>query len=515
MATSPDPAALATRIAEAYGVTIDVRPHLRNVKARPESLVLAAEQLALAIGDRRPRRPAPDEPPWTPLPAGDAPALVAPLDRAAAVAALEGWGRAAGAVFDAIEIRVEPDGNRKVFARRDLAEDDLLIQMPRQCMITDADVEGTPLGGAVAALGDELQSQHSQIAVWLAAERRLGAASAWNVYLDALPPSFGWMPGFRKAGELAGLAGTRARAAVDDARAGVLDDHDLITRRVRTAAALTLGDFAWGRSVAMTRSFHVTISGLARRALIPIADMFDHGTQDTTWGYDDALEVFVVRAARPIAAGEEIRARYGHFENSRFLTCYGFAIPDNPDDEVALLLPRAADARTDLAAHLVWGLPLAGPLTLEVGTTFDDRFRRALSIARMLAATPRELIAAGDRGRFLRDELRWLGARLEDAALDLLAGAAVAAIESLVKHAPPAASSAGDAAWRATCAAVRASERALLEELLAFAADARRIISSPSPWSFRQAAEEIAEDATGKARLLRGYLLAAADELPR
>lgn len=512
MATTPDPAALAARIAEAYGVTIDARPHLRHVKARPESLVLAAEQLALAIGDRRPRRTAPEEPPWTPLPPGDAPALVSPPDRAAAVEALEGWGRAAGVVFDAIEIRVEPDGNRKVFARRDLVEEDLLIQVPRQCMITDADIEGTPLGGAVAALGDELGSQHSQVAVWLAAERRLGAASAWNVYLDALPPSFGWVPMFRKAGEVAALAGTRARAAVEAARTGLVEDHDLITRRVRAAAALTLGDFAWGRSVAATRAFHVTIAGLARRALIPIADMFDHGAEDTTWGYDDALDVFVVRAARPIAAGEEIRAFYGHFENSRFLTCYGFAIPDNRNDEVALPLPRAADARTDLAGHLVWGLPLAGPLALEVGTTFDDRFRRALSIARMRAATPRELIAAGDRGRFLRDELRWLGARLEDAALDLLAGAAVAALELNAKHA---AAGAGDPAWHATCATIRASERALLEEILAFTTEARRIVASPSPWSFRRAAEQIAEDATGKDRLLRGYLLAAADELPR
>jgi hypothetical protein len=62
---------------------------------------------------------------------------------------------------------------------------------------------------------------------------------------------------------------------------------------------------------------------------------------------------------------------------------------------------------------------------------------------------------------------------------------------------------------------VRASERALLDEILGFVAAARRIVSSPSPWAFRRAAEELAEDAVGRDRLLRGYLLAVADELPR
>ncbi len=532
MSSAPDPAALGERIAAAYGVRLDPRPYLRHVKARPESLVLAADQLALAVEDaprlRKPPAPqranasgvnalgreaADDEPEWQQLPPADAPALASPIDRAVALAALEQWAReSAGITFDNIEIRLAPDGNRTVHARRDLVEDDLLIQVPRASLITDADVEATPLGGAVAGLGDALSSQHSQIAAWLVDERRKGPGSPWRAYLDGLPPSYGWMSGYRRAAEIAALAGTRSRDVALATLASVVNDHELVRRKARGGADLTLGDFAWGRSVAMTRMFHVTIGGLSRRALIPIADMFDHGAGDTTWGYDDALEVFVVRAGRAIKAGEEIRAIYGRFENSRFLTCYGFAIPDNPDDESVLRLPRIADPRTDLAAHLIWGLALGAPHALEVGTRFDDRFRRALSIARLRAATPRELIAAGDRGRFLRDELRWLGARLEDAALEVLADGARATLEQMRAGGR---NGAHDGAWATTAAIVRNSERALLEEILGFLAAARKIVSSPSPWAFRSAAEAIAEDAIGRDRLLRGYLLATADELPR
>lgn len=509
--TAPDPArALDARLAAVFGVRLDSAPHLRGAGGRPESLVLAAEQLALAIGDRRPKRIATEEPDWTPAPA---PSAAGGGDAHAAVRALLAWATAAGIDFEPIELRVAADGNRTVHARRDIAEGEALITVPRAHMLVDTDLAAATEVAPVAALGDALQSAHSVAAVWLAHERAR-RDSPWRAYLDALPPAFPWLPIFRSGAELAGLAGTRARAAVIATHADLLADHALIQRRVRGAAGLAAGDFAWGRAVALTRAFHVTIADVSHRALIPVADMFDHGAADTSWGYDDDRGAFVVTAARPLAAGEEIRAIYGRFENSRFLASYGFAVDDNPEDEVALRFAPADELRTDLAGHLVWGLPLAAPATLEVGTTFDERFRRALSVARLRAATPRELVAAADRGRFLRGDLRWLGGRLEGLALEQLAAAARAAQARLDRGAP-ARPPGRDPAWAETCARIRASERALLDQIVAFTAAARPLVASPSPWDFRRAAERIAEEATGADRLLRGYLLAVADELPR
>ena len=45
-----------------------------------------------------------------------------------------------------------------------------------------------------------------------------------------------------------------------------------------------------------------------------------------------------VRAFRPCAAGQQLFLSYGPYPNGTLLLFYGFALPDNPVDEVAVAL---------------------------------------------------------------------------------------------------------------------------------------------------------------------------------
>jgi hypothetical protein len=497
---------LDRRIADVYGVEVDTGPLVPARGARPEALVLAAEQVALAIGEARPRRQPRVEPTWTAVPLLPAPAI----DRDAALARLLTWAADVGARFDAIEIVVAPDGNRSVRARRAIGEDEPIITVPRALMVIDEEIATTPVGRAVESVLSQLHSGHTLVSTWLATERRL-ADSSWRPYLDALPARLPDLPFFHGDADLDELAGTAARIAAGEAHASVVEDHDELLK-LPALAGLPLADFGWARAILGSRAFKVTIEGRDLRALVPVADLFDHGSTDATWAFDDDAQTFVVSALRPIDAGEEIQFSYGQYPNSRYLVGYGFATPDNPEDDGLVRFARADDARTDLAGHLVWDLPLGAEAALPAGTSLTRETRRAISVARLRAATPRELVAAADRGRFHKRELRWLGSRIELEALGLLAAAARTGLKRLGPGHPPTGS---PTSWQRTCAVIRASERATLEQLIAFTSAAAAHVSSPSAHAWRAAADDLPDEPTGADRLLRDYLRATADELPK
>ncbi len=382
---------------------------------------------------------------WAPLPSPANP----PAASQGALDALLAWAASSGARFEPIEIRVAADGNRSVYARRTIAAGEPLVLLPRQLMITDGDIAASPVGAAVRRFDGMLHTRHSSIGVWLAHQRR-DRSSPWAAYLDALPAAFPWLPIYRGGSELAALAGTRALDVIVAQRVGFDDDLGLLGEMVEELADLPLAEFAWGRCVATSRCFRVTGDPGSVRALVPIVDMFDHGTDDASWGYVAAARRFEVRAARALAAGQEIRIRFGSHENARWLSGHGFAIEANPEDEAALRFAAPAD-----------------PESLPVGTTYDRRFQRAMSFAR-LRADP-----VADPAGFAE-----------------IASAARAA-QALIDAAPALAPET-EPRWRHTCEVVCAGERAILDDIVAFAS----------------AADVISARSHGTERLRRTYLAA-------
>lgn len=395
---------------------------------------------------------------WAPLPGVTAPPV------AGAVDALLAWAAAAGAWFEPIAIAVAPDGNRGVMTRRAVAAGEPLVIVPRRLLITDVDVAAHPAVAPLVPHQDQLASRHSLMARWLVHERA-DPASRWRRYVEALPPAFPGLPIHRSAAQLAGLADTAALAAIVALAEGYRADHARLDGLAPGGPGLAA--FAWGRAVAGSRCYGIAAADGSVRALVPVADMFDHGAADARWGYDDAHQQFEVVAARDLAAGEPVTISYGQHENARLLSAYGFAIADNPDDEVVIHLP----------GH-------DGPHALPVGSVYDPRFQRALATA---LAWPDTSTA---------DALT----RIAAAAMDR--GAAIAAVPAQAED---------DPAWTALCAVVRASERAIVPAIVAFVTEVTRGGCDRPVAAWRALVDAIPRDAVGAARLMRSYAQVAID----
>lgn len=395
---------------------------------------------------------------WVPLPVATAPPL------AGAVDALLAWAAAEGAWFEPIAIAEATDGNRGVVTRRAVAAGEPLVVVPRRLMISDVDVAAHPAVAPLVPHQDRLASRHSLMARWLVGERT-DLASRWRPYVAALPSTFAGLPLHRPAAQLAGLAGTAALAAIVALAEGYRADHALLDR---LAPGGSLAAFAWGRAIAGSRCYHIVGADGSARALVPVADMFDHGPAAAHWCYDDDRRQFEVTAARPLTAGEPVTISYGQHANARLLSAYGFAIADNPDDEVVIHLP----------GH-------DGPRALPVGSVYDPRFQLAMATA---LAWPDTSDA---------DALH----RIAAAAMDR--GATIAAAG--------AATVADDPAWAALCAIVRASERAIAPAVVAFVDEVTRGGCDRPAAAWRAIVDAIAPDAVGAARLMRSYAQVAID----
>ncbi len=359
---------------------------------------------------------------WSPLPARE-PVTV---DAERALAELLAWAADGGAAFDPVEIRTSPGGYRRGYARRAIAAGELIVVVPRRLLITDVDALQAERVEPLGSFGGFLSSRHSRLAVWLALE--IGdRTSSWRPYLAALPPAFPQLPAYRSGRELAALTGTRALSAVIAQVAGVRDDLELIHGEVADLADLSLAEFAWGRSVLASRCFGMDDADGSARALVPLVDLFDHGPVPATWIYNRDNRAFEIRASRDLPAGHEIHVSYGPHENAWFLSRHGFAIPDNPDDEIVLHLATPA-----------------GPREVTVGAKPDRRFDRALALAHAWPDTSRP------------------------AALARIAAAAAAA-GAVLMAAPDVPSD--DPDWRSLCRIVRAGEQAVIAAIVAFTED--------------------------------------------
>lgn len=394
---------------------------------------------------------------WTPLP------LRAAAARTDAVPALLAWAADAGAWFEPIEIVTAADGNRTARARVDVAAGALLVAVPRALMITDVDVAARPEIAAVQEHERMLATRNSTIGLWIVREHA-DPASRWRPFLDALPPAYPWLALHRPAAEVAALAGTRALAMIVDQADGCRGDLAFAAALAPDLAAVTLADFAWGRQVAGSRCFRIADDDGSVRALVPVADLFDHGRLDAAWRYDAAARRFEVRAVRALAAGEEIQISYGLHDNAVLASTHGIATADNPHDEVLVELPGP------------------GGRAFALGASYDVRFARAMAAA---VARPGDTDTHG----FLR-----------------IARAAAASSAAIAAAPAPAA---GDLRWAALCATVRASERAIAAAIGAFVDQVTAAGLERPPEAWRAALADLDPAAAGATRMLREFAQAA------
>ncbi|MFN0248487.1 MAG: DUF6525 family protein [Kofleriaceae bacterium] len=415
---------------------------------------------------------------WIPLPTRPI-ARPSVADRQVAIERLLAWAHRLGARWDGIELCVEATGNAHAVATRTLARGESILTIPRRAMIVDNELDESATG--VPELGFAPRPW-DVLAVWLPLENA-APESPWRPFLDSLPVHFTELPMFRDADDLAALEGTSAHARATELNRDVMITYDRLPPELR--ARLSLADCAWGRSIVMSRAFSAPGSIEPRIALLPLIDLFDHGTDDTEWSYSPHERAMAVRTEREIAAGDEVHFSYGDRSNSQLLAHYGFILPGTATDE----------------AELVFEQPPSVPIRVRVTNRHDAGFTRALSLARLHACDPVE------RERILGElsgptNIPFLGAAIEQGALDVLVAVARRARARLDAHVPRASTP----AWDRTCTLIREGERAVLDQLAEVATSAREY-THRVPAELRATIDAIPRDARGARHVLRDYLV--------
>jgi hypothetical protein len=245
---------------------------------------------------------------------------------------------------------------------------------------------------------------YERLAVWLLAERELGAESAVSGYISYLPQpgcaSFYDAPLHWGEDELRELQYPPMIGAVYEQREQIKDLHARLRQGGGTrAAAVSLEQVTWAEQVVWSRAFASTLAkaqpgappsapkyfmGQDRRelgekkvlfeaewlgklkellpgdlgdisiggggaeqapmamALMPMLDSLNHASAaSVACTYDEETDSFVLATSRPLAEGEQAMLTYGDKGNDELLQLFGFVEGPNPHDRfIAIGLPE-------------------------------------------------------------------------------------------------------------------------------------------------------------------------------
>ena len=289
------------------------------------------------------------------------------------------WAILHGARVNGLKIAEDRNGERGIYAPRDLHARELCVAVPRQLVVTDADARTRHAAVRRAVRADaQLRPEH-QLMLHLVCDRamldrtRLGGtapieeeeeeeekedqqhgtldrtaddsdavadAPSFGPWFDALPSDFGALPmcWSSDAALDALLPPTRAAAARCQ-RAEVHWLRSLLQAVAPRTLAAAEGAWvaagrphdpaAWAFATVRSRAFQIRVGGRDRAALCPLIDLINHtagGGVNAEWGYEEHAGEFCVRATRSVAAGAELLDSYGRKPNAELLLNYGFVV---------------------------------------------------------------------------------------------------------------------------------------------------------------------------------------------
>lgn len=248
------------------------------------------------------------------------------------VEALMRWLQERGARLPALAIHHRADGERSACARSRLAAGALILEVPRRLFLSQELARDSEIGQRIAASGVELRDERSWLAALLLQEKH-APGSAWAPYLATLPDSHRHMPLLFEPAQLALLEGSSALRLLEAQRQSVLQDYQSLCRHVPGFERFSSAEFTWARLTVLTRAFRLTVQGQSTRAIVPLADLFDHHRpMEASWTFDGERDSFTLTALQDFRPGEPIRISYGRKSNSELLVHYGFCLEENEDD---------------------------------------------------------------------------------------------------------------------------------------------------------------------------------------
>jgi len=215
-----------------------------------------------------------------------------------------------------------------------IASGDYIVRIPGHMLIS-AEVYGKdPINQY-----DDFKLTYEPLMLWLLKER-INPESFWKPYIGALPASFEDHPMFWTNEQLALADGTGlaenvlSRRQTLEAAYKLLNENYIAKNNLLPAEYFTYDNYLWAFMVVLTRAWFVQ----EQLVLVPMADMLNHSPEAGAGNLEqiDGQYFFVINATKDYAVGEQVYDSYGARSNFELIKGYGFALENNPHDNMLL-----------------------------------------------------------------------------------------------------------------------------------------------------------------------------------
>ena len=240
------------------------------------------------------------------------------------------------AFFPKLEIQFFSDNYRGVIAKSPIKKDEIILSIPKECLISLELVLETEYGKKIGEIMfNELTSpKHCLLSSFILFEKN---NPKWKFYFDLLPKDFSNFPIFYTDDELKYLKGSPFLNQILDKKSDMKKDYLKLCEYIPLFNQFTFDEFMEARMIISSRIFGISINNNKTDVLVPYADLLNHKRpRQTQWYYDDKINSFVIQATEDILLGKEIFDSYGKKTNGRFLLNYGFAVENNDSAEYVL-----------------------------------------------------------------------------------------------------------------------------------------------------------------------------------
>ena len=240
------------------------------------------------------------------------------------------------AFFPKLEIHFYSDDYRGVLAKSKILKDEIIMTIPKECLISLETALSTPIGKEIGKfMYSELTSpKHCLLTSFLLSEVK---NPKWKFYFDLLPNDYSNFPIFYTQKELDYLKGSPFLNQIYDKKIDMKKDYEKLCKYIPSFTQFPYKKFCEARMMISSRIFGIQMGDNKTDVLAPFADLLNHKRpRQTQWYYDNILQSFVIQALEDIEQGNEVFDSYGKKTNARFLLNYGFALEDNDSNEVTL-----------------------------------------------------------------------------------------------------------------------------------------------------------------------------------
>tara|TARA_B100001057_G_C22795426_1_gene929415 strand:+ start:115 stop:1221 length:1107 start_codon:yes stop_codon:yes gene_type:complete len=250
------------------------------------------------------------------------------------------WLKDNGALVDDIYFK-QHKKERSVFTHKSINSGHIPIKIPLSCIIHDGLGEKSKYG-IMFNNNDHskiINKKLSLIAIFMLEEMRK-QDSFFFPYFNSLPDDVSNFPVFWDTETLSLLKGSKLLNDIENRKKEFVNDYEIISACCKGFSQdYSFEEFLYVRILIGSRNFGITIDGIKRSSMVPLADMLNHSVNNNIiWYFNDSNKFFEMTANTFIGKGIELEDTYGKKNNSKMLIYYGFLLDDNPLDYIKLVI---------------------------------------------------------------------------------------------------------------------------------------------------------------------------------